>query len=240
MEYGRGKVKSGKMVRRFIAKDGREFTLRIVQEGELNRVRKLFTDIYREGDSAQWGRMAEKRRLYPSLFVGCFDNRKLVGAVVGWPEPKILAVHGIAVLEDYRRKGIGTALLESFDNAAEREGFDNFVLGAQWEAVPFYTSYGLSCFANAQIKPESIPWERIQTLRSKYKIIASIVFGPSPPSELVQRLARELKVSVGTVKSDFESVSIQISPTEISKEALKTLREDLNAYSTQFCFKKRL
>ena len=232
-------MKSDKIVRRFVAKDGIEFTLRIIQEGELNRVRKLFTDIYREGDSAQWGRMAEKQQLYPSLFVGCFDNRKLVGAVVGWPEPKILAVHGIAVLEDYRRKGIGTALLRAFDENAMKEGFDNFVLGAKWEAVPFYLSYGLQCFGNAQLKPDQMPWDRIEKLREKYEILSAVVFVHTPMDDLVSKLVLELNVKVGSVESEYKSLSIQFKPANISEAALEETKKDFNAFATQFCFKKK-
>ena len=56
----------------------------------------------------------------------------------------------------------------------------------------------------------------------------------------VERLIQELKVKVGSVKTDFESVSVQVKPTDISKDALDEMKKAFDAFSAQFCFKKRL
>ncbi len=232
-------MKTNEILHRFTAKDGKEVILRIVQKDELGKVRQLCTRIFAD-DKYTLDVMREKYLKYPSIFIGCFDRKEIVGTVFGWPDPKILVVKAIGVMESYRRKGIGTALLRSFENAAMEYGFDNFVLGAQWEAVPFYISYGLKCFANVQIKPEEFPWTNIQRLGSGYSIIAAVVFGPSRLSELVPKLCQKLKVKVGHVDSDFKSISIQIRPREITKESLEEMKRDFSAYSAQFAFKKKM
>lgn len=232
-------MKLGEILYRFAAKDGREFIIRIVQEDELENVRHLFIQTFTE-DKYPSIMMQEKYRKYPSLFIGCFNKDEIVGTVFGWPDPEILVVKAIVVIKLHRRKGTGTALLKSFENTAKREGFDSFVLGAEWEAVPFYISCGLECFANVQIIPEKIPWDNIQRLRSKYNITGAAVFGTSISSNFISKLNRELKVKVKTVKSEFESISIQIMPEEITKEALELMKRDFNAYATQFAFKKNL
>jgi len=230
-------MKPGEIMNHFTIKDGTEVILRIIQEDELENLRQLYMQIFKE--DINLNTLMEKHQRYPSLFIGCFHRDEIIGIVFGWPDPEILVVKAIAVLESYRRKGIGTALLRSFENAAMGEGFDNFVLGAAWEAVPFYIHYGLKCFANVQIKPDEIPWNKLQRLRSKYDVIAAVVFGTSTMFELIPKLCQELNVKVGLVNTSFNSISIQIRPEKISKEVLEEMKRDFNAYSTQFAFKKK-
>lgn len=223
--------------------DGRRLVLRRLREDELPDAHKLLVEIF--GDERDIRQdllegMLTNYSKHSYLFYGCFDGNRIVGTVVGWPDPTVLGVRAIAVLEPYRRKGIGTALLKVFDRAARREGFDNFVLGARWEAIPFYLSYGLQCFGNVQIEPDRIPWDRLQELVTGYRILAGVVFSQSDQSDLVLRLVKSLRVRVGQVKKDFESVSIQIRPSEISEKALEQIKKDFNATSAQFCFKKRI
>jgi GNAT superfamily N-acetyltransferase len=232
-------METNETMHRFTAKDGRKFILRTLRESELENARQLFVQIFRE-DRYLLNVLLEKRQKYQSLFVGCFNKDGLVGVVFGWPDPRLLVVKAIAVMEPCRRRGIGTALLKAFENAATEEGFENFVLGAKWEAVPFYVAFGLKCLANVQVKPDEIPWDDIQRLRAKYGITGAVVFGPPALSELVSRLYQELEVRVGTVDSGYESVSIQIQPKTISEEALEEMKKDFKAYATQFCFKKKL
>lgn len=213
--------------------------IKTLKENELENIRQLLLQIFGENRFTM-RTILEKYQKYPSLFIGCFDREGLVGAVFGWPDTKILVVKAIAVVESHRRKGIGTALLRAFEKAAAAEGFESFVLGGQWEAVPFYLHYDLNCFANVQITPDSFPWNTIKELRLKYNVISAVVFGPSIPSNFISRLDQELKVKVTPVKSDFESISIQTSPQKISKEVLEVMKRDFNAYSTQFAFKKKL
>ena len=231
-------MKTGNIIHRFVLKNGREVVFRKVQRKELADVNQTFVKVFGE-EKYPAGLLIEKHQRYPSLFVAAFDGEGIVGIVFGWPDPAILVVKAIAVLKSHRRKGVGTALLGAFNDAAMKEGFDNFALGAKWEAVPFYLSCGLECFGNAQIKPDKIPWDRIEKLREKYEIISAVVFSPTPSGDLVSKL-RVFNVRVGSVESEFESVSIQFKPATISEDALEQTKKDFNAFSTQFCFKKEL
>jgi len=232
-------MKTNENSHRFMTKDGSEVILRTLREDELGNVKHLFMQIFKE-EKYPLCTLVEMHQKYPSLLVGCFDKDQIVGTVFGWPDANILVVKAIAVIESYRKKGIGTALLKAFENASLEEGFESFVLGAEWKAVPFYLTYGLDCFANVQITPDMFPWDTIQELRSKYSIIGAVIFGPLISRSLTSKLNQELKVKVKTVKSDFESISIQIKPKTISKEALEEMKKDFNAYSAQFAFKKKL
>jgi predicted GNAT family N-acyltransferase len=48
----------------------------------------------------------------------------------------------MAVLADWRGKGVGQAMLECLVAMARREGHRAAVLNAQTQAVPFYAKYG--------------------------------------------------------------------------------------------------
>lgn len=213
---------------------GIEVTIRPIQEDELEILRRLFKKII-EKDIYSLDTLVENHTKYPSLFIGAFAEDEMVGFVFGWPEGTLVA-HGLAVLERLRRRGIGMALLRSFENAALKAGFKRYALGARWEAIPFYLSFGLDCFANVQITPEKFPWDTVSSLRSDYEISGASVFGSAMLSQLISRLNRELGVEAQFIKGDVDSISIRIRPKEISKEALRVLKRDFNSYSTQYSF----
>jgi len=133
-------------------------------------------------------------------------------------------------------KSMGNTL--TFIHKPAECGFDNFVLGAKWEAVPFYVSYGLDCFANIQVTLDKIPWNTMFKLKSKYNITGAAVFGSSISNSLVSKLKRELGTQTKSVTADFESLSIQVKPETITKATLDKIKRDFNAYSVQFAFRR--
>ena len=48
----------------------------------------------------------------------------------------------VAVNKAYRRKGVGDALMKTFEREAKKRGFDQVLLGAQLGAMAFYSSLG--------------------------------------------------------------------------------------------------
>ena len=230
-------------MKEFTIKNGRKVIIRPLDNDELDSARQLFIQTFKE-DKYPLPLMQEKHLKYPSLFIGCFDGERIVGTIFGWPDyleyPKILVVKAIVTAETHRRKGIATKLLKVFEEAAVKEGYERLVLGAEWEAVPFYISYGLDCFANIQITLDNFPWKKIRELKVKYEITGAVIFGPSVPTNLISKLNRELKVKVKSVAADFESISIQIKPKIVSKKALEETKNDFKAYATRFAFRKEL
>jgi GNAT superfamily N-acetyltransferase len=231
-------MKAGTILNRFTTKDGKEIILRTVQKTELKEVNCIFMEVIGE-EKYPLKLLVDKHRSYLSLFINAFYKKQIIGIVFGWPDLSLLIVKAIAVWKDYRRKGIGTALLKAFEENAMREGFENFVLGARWEAVPFYFSYGLHCFGNVQVKPNQIHWQRIKKLREKYEILSAVVFSPTSMDDLVAKLNNEFNITVSSVESKYKSVSIQFKPTNISEAALEKTKKDFNAYAIQFCFRKK-
>jgi len=225
------------MVRR-LSVDGRKVTISPIHEDGIATVAQLIVEIF-DREVFSLGILLENHAKYRELFMGAYDGGEMVGFVFGWPQGA-LVVQGLAVVEAFRRKGIGTALLKSFEDAAQKAGFERYVLGAQWEAIPFYFSYGLDSFANIQITPDEFPWGAVSSLRSDYEIRGANVFGEAVPSQLMQRLNEEFGVEARYVKGDVESISIQIKPEEISQEALDAMKRDFNAYDSQYGFYKTL
>jgi len=232
-----------KEAKKFALKDGRHVIIRSLKEDELENTRQLCFQTFRE-DRYTMSVMQEKYQRHPSLFIGCFDEREFLGTIFGWPDypeyPDIIVVKAIIVNETYRRKGIGTRLLKEFEKTAETEGFQSIVLGAEWEAAPFYIAYGLECFANIQMTLDNIPWNTMSELKSKHNVTGAAVFGPSIPISLVSRLNQEFGVQTKSVAADFESLSIQVKPQTITREMLTQIKRDFNAYSVQFAFRKEL
>ncbi|MGC9105349.1 MAG: GNAT family N-acetyltransferase [Thermoprotei archaeon] len=81
----------------------------------------------------------------PETFVVAKDDGKVVGYAVGvlqWGS--VGHVVSIAVLKEYRRKGIGRALLEELESRLIRLGAKYFILetSVNWEAKKFYFASG--------------------------------------------------------------------------------------------------
>lgn len=56
--------------------------------------------------------------------------------------PSHARIGRMAVLPDYRRRGIGAAIMQHMLRLAQRRGHRRIILHAQVQAVPFYTSLG--------------------------------------------------------------------------------------------------
>ena len=68
---------------------------------------------------------------YPDLFVGAFDDEKLVGICYGheWTQEEYVILEGIATLYDYWRKGVGSELLKTFESQVEKQGKQYITVG---------------------------------------------------------------------------------------------------------------
>ncbi|MFQ6128015.1 MAG: GNAT family N-acetyltransferase [Thermoplasmata archaeon] len=72
--------------------------------------------------------MERQMRLIPGLFLGAFEGDELVGVVVGTDDTRKGWINRLAVRPDYRRKGIGTALLRELEKRLRARG--NRIIGA--------------------------------------------------------------------------------------------------------------
>lgn len=77
----------------------------------------------------------------PSLHAIAFENEKAIGTGRLLPDGHI---GRMAILKEWRRRGIGGAILKALIDAAERRGDREIALSAQLHAVEFYRTHGFA------------------------------------------------------------------------------------------------
>jgi predicted GNAT family N-acyltransferase len=71
---------------------------------------------------------------------------------------QVAKVERMAVLDNYRRQGIGEALLRTMIEAIKKEqGIEAIVLGAQDYAIPFYARFGFEIDGEGYMDGGTIP-----------------------------------------------------------------------------------
>ena len=75
----------------------------------------------------------------PSLHAIAFENEKAIGTGRLLPDGHI---GRMAILKEWRRRGIGAAILKALIDAAERRGDREIALSAQLHMVEFYRTQG--------------------------------------------------------------------------------------------------
>ena len=75
----------------------------------------------------------------PSLHAIAFENERAIGTGRLLPDGHI---GRMAILKEWRRRGIGAAILKALIDAAERRGDREIALSAQLHAVEFYRTHG--------------------------------------------------------------------------------------------------
>ena len=75
--------------------------------------------------------------------VVAYDGDEAVGtARLRCPDPGVGKIERVAVREDYRGRGVGTALMDAVEALAREEGLERAVLHAQTRVEDFYDSLG--------------------------------------------------------------------------------------------------
>ena len=91
--------------------------------------------------------------MWPEGFFVAEENGTLVGFIAGISEDEDARILMLAVIGDFRRRGIGTALLNSFINSCNLNGIRKIYLEVRISnvgAIRFYKSLG---FAEGSIYP---------------------------------------------------------------------------------------
>ncbi|WP_336036992.1 GNAT family N-acetyltransferase [Halobacterium yunchengense] len=87
---------------------------------------------------------------HPALFWGAWDGDDLVGFALGrHREAASVELVGIAVRDAYARAGVGSRLLEAFEDAAREYGFERASVGSAGGYVDYF-------YAANGYRPESI------------------------------------------------------------------------------------
>lgn len=76
------------------------------------------------------------------IHIGAFINNDIVGTSRLIKEGSTLVVGRVAVLKEYRKQGVGAAMMAYAETQALNNGFKYLKLGAQVSAIPFYEKSG--------------------------------------------------------------------------------------------------
>ena len=73
------------------------------------------------------------------------------------PDPGLAKIERVAVREDYRDRGVGTALMDAIEALAREEGLERAVLHAQTRVEEFYGSLGYVRTSDEVFEEAGIP-----------------------------------------------------------------------------------
>jgi [ribosomal protein S18]-alanine N-acetyltransferase len=85
--------------------------------------------------------LLERFRMFPQLSLVAVHQHKIVGFVMGETTGKLGEVEDIAVLPQYRRRGIGRRLMRAELEKMRKTGVKRVTLWVHWknsDAIPFY------------------------------------------------------------------------------------------------------
>lgn len=87
---------------------------------------------------------------------GYFEDEKLVGIVSvfekanpNWQTNKQIQVRGMAILDEFQKKGIGEKLMQSVINLAQENRMELIWFNARKNAVPFYEKLNFHTYGTA-------------------------------------------------------------------------------------------
>jgi len=106
----------------------------------------------------------------PTLLVFAEQDDRICGCVLASIEDDHVLVGPVAVAEDCRRMGIGSAMMQEVETRAKEIGQNTLVLGAVEEAEPFYLSCGFQPNLFIQL-PELGGVERLESMNEEYDVI---------------------------------------------------------------------
>ncbi len=105
----------------------------------------------------------------PQLLVYAERDNRICGCILARIDEDHVLVGPVAVAEDSRRRGIGSAMMRQLEANAKELGQDSLLLGAREEAAPFYVSCGFQPHLFIQLhEPDSLA--RLQALNEGYEI----------------------------------------------------------------------
>lgn len=106
----------------------------------------------------------------PSLLVFARQNEQICGCILASIEADHVLVGAVAVGADFRRLGIGAAMMQEVEKRSRELGQDTLILGSLEEAESFYLSCGFQPNLFIQLsEPDSV--ERLEALNEGYEVV---------------------------------------------------------------------
>ena len=179
--------------------------VRCLRDGELQTAYAIKRQYL---DGAPFDEWVCGRQEYPDLFVACLRQGELIGIAYGRPSPRragTVNLGGIAVVEEFARKGYGSQLLRFFDQQAERAGYGTVSVGAAGGYVDhFYMENDYEPVAFMITVP--VGYCCPPDLRERYRVVNERVDGDVRRfSVSISSLDNELRESL---RKDFNAIGI--------------------------------
>lgn len=96
--------------------------------------------------------------------LAAFDGDRIIGYGRIWLQDGHSKIFQVAVVEDWRRRGVGSALVAELALMAAAAGYDHVVLDSRDHAVPFYERLGFVAegpeFLSARTNTPHVPMRR--------------------------------------------------------------------------------
>jgi ribosomal protein S18 acetylase RimI-like enzyme len=107
------------------SKNDTRFDIRPLREDELDEMTSVWTDAglpYRSTGRDSLDELRVQLKRDPDLFLGAFDGRRMIGAVIATDDGRKGWINRLAVLPSHRRMGVGEALVKVCEEALRKRG----------------------------------------------------------------------------------------------------------------------
>ena len=136
-------------------------TIRNADINDLNRIAEIEALCFPPAEKASFDSLEKRIKAFPESFFVAESQGALIGFINGCgtnssviydelfsditchnPQGKILAIFGLDVIPEYRKKGIATQLMEHFILAAKKNNKEKVILTCKDHLVAYYESFG--------------------------------------------------------------------------------------------------
>jgi len=147
------------------------------------------------------------------LFVGVYDNKRLIGIIFGYIKRNNVLLGEMAIDEKYRGLGLGSKLLNFFEKQIIKIDKNKIILGARKNVEKFYMKRGYKPILFLQIRHSDVPLN-YKSL-SKYKIIKETNYSDA------KRLLFEVKYVSNVLKNKLAKLFHAYNAIYLFEKSLK-------------------
>jgi N-acetylglutamate synthase-like GNAT family acetyltransferase len=91
----------------------------------------------------------ERKKEKNDFLIGAFERNEIIGCCILTPrENAVLQLRQMAVRTDYRRKGVGVAIIEFAEEVAKENKFSTLMMHARDPVIDFYKKCGYEIFGD--------------------------------------------------------------------------------------------